>query len=427
MANIYCTATHTGKGFFTHQDREDFYLSGHHGDVWIVGNNAAGISWINRVSGTARVKADAQAIVDAAIEVEQAAWDDLPEAKKAPAKPDVARPQKYTLPQELIMAEYKGIKGYKVQSRASDPTVNEGQIWYNTASSTLKYDTVAAGAWAAGGIMPGTKYFSGSMVGTQTASLYGGGNPGNVGNAYTYDGAAWTVITAMTTGRANIGSSGAGTQTAGIIYGGEIPGSPGRTPNTEEWNGSSWSEKANLANERYAMAGDGTSTAALCVDGAYPSGTTLVESWDGSSWTAGTASNYARYALQGGGTQTSFLACGGKAGPATTYATSDEWNGTSWTTTPALNTGRQYGTGAAASGTSCLIFGGEAPPPHTKKTELWNGTSWTELADLTINTQKNAGSGTSALALSVGNESPNDGASYEWNSAPEVVKTVTVS
>jgi hypothetical protein len=29
MANTYCTATNTGKGFFTHQDRNDFYLSGH--------------------------------------------------------------------------------------------------------------------------------------------------------------------------------------------------------------------------------------------------------------------------------------------------------------------------------------------------------------------------------------------------------------
>jgi len=97
MANTYCTATNTGKGFFTHQDRSDFYLAGYHGNVWVVGNNAAGISWINRVSGTAKVKADAQAIVDAAIEVEQDAWDALPEAKKAPAKPDVERPQKYTL------------------------------------------------------------------------------------------------------------------------------------------------------------------------------------------------------------------------------------------------------------------------------------------------------------------------------------------
>ena len=94
MANTYCTATHTGHGFFTLEDRNDFYLSGHPGDVWVVGNNAAGVSWINRVSGTAKVKADAQAIVDSAIETLQAAYD--VESEEYKAKHD--RREKYTLP-----------------------------------------------------------------------------------------------------------------------------------------------------------------------------------------------------------------------------------------------------------------------------------------------------------------------------------------
>ena len=94
MAITYCTAVSWGKGFFTHEDRNDFYLSGHAGDVWVVGNNAAGVSWINRVSGTAKVKADAQAIVDAKIEEEQVAYD----AQTAEYKADHSRPQKYILP-----------------------------------------------------------------------------------------------------------------------------------------------------------------------------------------------------------------------------------------------------------------------------------------------------------------------------------------
>ena len=95
MAHTYCTATHTGHGFFTHEDRNDFYLSGHHGNVWVVGANAAGISWINRVSGTAKVKAEAQAIVDAAVETEQAAWDNLSADEQARRG---SRPEKYILP-----------------------------------------------------------------------------------------------------------------------------------------------------------------------------------------------------------------------------------------------------------------------------------------------------------------------------------------
>ena len=94
MANTYCTATNTGKGFFTHEDRNDFYLSGHPGEVWAVGNNTAGISWINRVSGTAKVKADAQAIVDTKIDEAGVAWD----AESAEYKVKHSRPVKYTLP-----------------------------------------------------------------------------------------------------------------------------------------------------------------------------------------------------------------------------------------------------------------------------------------------------------------------------------------
>ena len=98
MANLYCTATHTGKGFFTHQDRNDFYLSDNPGQVWVVGDNNKGTAWISRVSGTVKTKAEAQAIVDAKIEEGQAEWDALPEAEKAPAQPNNTRPEKYTLP-----------------------------------------------------------------------------------------------------------------------------------------------------------------------------------------------------------------------------------------------------------------------------------------------------------------------------------------
>ena len=98
MENTYCVATNTGKDFFTHQDRNHFYLAGHAGDIWVVGNNAHGVSWINRVNGTAKVKVEAQAIVDGKIEESQAEWDALPEAEKAPTLPYVTRPEKYTLP-----------------------------------------------------------------------------------------------------------------------------------------------------------------------------------------------------------------------------------------------------------------------------------------------------------------------------------------
>ena len=47
------------------------------------------------MSGTAKTKAEAQAIVDGIIEQGQADWDALPEAE---TNPDSTRPVKYTLP-----------------------------------------------------------------------------------------------------------------------------------------------------------------------------------------------------------------------------------------------------------------------------------------------------------------------------------------
>ena len=94
MANLYCTATYSGKDFYTHWDRHDFYLTAEPGDVWVVGDNSKGSAWINRVSGTAKVKAEAQAIVDGKVEESQVTWDALSDAEKA----DHSRPVKYILP-----------------------------------------------------------------------------------------------------------------------------------------------------------------------------------------------------------------------------------------------------------------------------------------------------------------------------------------
>jgi hypothetical protein len=48
------------------------------------------------------------------------------------------------------MADYKGIKGFKVQYLSADPSdPNIGQTWYNDTSKDLKYTgATAAGAWA---------------------------------------------------------------------------------------------------------------------------------------------------------------------------------------------------------------------------------------------------------------------------------------
>jgi len=94
---IYGTAINTGKGFFTVEDRRNFFLRGYPGDVWVIGNTEKGALWLAEKNGVEKTKAEAQAIVTAEVEKAQAAWDALPEdQKKLPAYNQ--RPTTITLP-----------------------------------------------------------------------------------------------------------------------------------------------------------------------------------------------------------------------------------------------------------------------------------------------------------------------------------------
>ena len=94
MAYKYCTATNWGKNFFTHEERKQFYLSGHPGEVWVVGDNLYGDQWIGKVNGAIKTKEEAQAIVDGKIEEAQTAFDALSDNEKELQ----SRPVKYNLP-----------------------------------------------------------------------------------------------------------------------------------------------------------------------------------------------------------------------------------------------------------------------------------------------------------------------------------------
>jgi len=92
---IYGTATHTGKGFFTHEDRQKFFLRGYPADVWMVGNNVDGAMWLANKNGVEKTKAEAQALITAEVEAGQAAWDALSAEEKAGT---LGRPSDITLP-----------------------------------------------------------------------------------------------------------------------------------------------------------------------------------------------------------------------------------------------------------------------------------------------------------------------------------------
>ena len=231
--------------------------------------------------------------------------------------------------------------------------------------------------------------------------------------------------------------AGDGTQTSALYFGG-TPNSPAVKTETESWNGTSWSEVADLNTGRSILGGagaDNTSALAFSGLGTPPGATTydLTESWNGTSWTEVADLNAGRSDLMGFGIKTSAIACGGQGAgsPPQTTAT-ESWNDTSWTEVADLSFKRIGGGTAGTDNTSGLIFGGfDAGPTdfRTNKTELWNGTNWTEQADLTgAGFTSMAGAGTSASAISFSGEGPSNEqrtGTEEWSNPTLTIKTVS--
>ena len=60
---IYVQATFTGRGFITHEDRNNFDIRNISNDIWILDDNAESQLWIARVGGTIKTKDEAQIII----------------------------------------------------------------------------------------------------------------------------------------------------------------------------------------------------------------------------------------------------------------------------------------------------------------------------------------------------------------------------
>ena len=73
------------------------------------------------------------------------------------------------------------------------------------------------------------------------------------------------------------------TYTAALGFGGITNPSTFKTE-TESYNGTSWTEVADMNTGRAYAGGDGTQTSALTWGGATPSNTANAELWNGSSW-----------------------------------------------------------------------------------------------------------------------------------------------
>ena len=82
----------------------------------------------------------------------------------------------------------------------------------------------------------------------------------------------------MNTARYSHGEAGAGSNTATLAFGGSAP----LKSVTEAWNGSAWTEVADLSTARDTLAQGtvGTSVAAIGISGGTPSATPATEEWN---------------------------------------------------------------------------------------------------------------------------------------------------
>ena len=81
----------------------------------------------------------------------------------------------------------------------------------------------------------------------------------------------------MNTARQSSGMGAGTTNTAAMAIGGEV--SPGFTANAETWNGSSWTEVANLGTARGYHACGGTTLSAIATGGRTPTYVANTEEW----------------------------------------------------------------------------------------------------------------------------------------------------
>ena len=301
------------------------------------------------------------------------------------------------------MATYKEINGTNIEAVSSDPANPvEGQVWYNTTSQTLKgQSATTAGAWSTGGALNQGRIAAQNGAGTQTAGLVYGGLVETTGTYLNqtekYNGSSWTEVNNLNTAR-NSGAAG-GTQTSALFAGGSGP-----TAASESWNGTCWTNTPSLNTARQYLSGAIESgTAGIAFGGLPPpAGLAITERYNGSAWAETADLNTARRSIGGAGSSTAGLCTGGYT--TTAVANCESWNGTCWTN---VNNQSNPAGGAIFGSLASAVKVGDNS--SSNRTELWDGTNWSAGTNASVAVGNRYGLGTSSLGLLAAGEPPNAG------------------
>ena len=334
-----------------------------------------------------------------------------------------------TLP-NMSVSSPGGLYGSSAGSTGDNGWVSSMSPAYNaTEEFNRSVSIITAGAWASSNNLNTARY--GHRTATNSAAdtglCFGGNYPSGTADTEEYNGTTWSEQNNLPQALSFMG--GAGTQTAGLSFTGrQNPGS--RVNNTYEYNGTSWTESPGTYGAAQAYSGGaGTQTAAIGVAGETPPGTDLTTSYEynGSTWTAGNACNVPGYdALVFGTSAGAHMAC--LTGPPTNLET-EAYDGTNWSASANANISQNQG-GASGTYPIGLIFGGASTVPSTS-TQAWDGTAWSTRPSMGTG-RRAKGSGVTAQALAQGGETPPGSASnateeFTPESTSLNVKTLTQS
>jgi len=251
------------------------------------------------------------------------------------------------------------------------------------------------------------------ISGPETAAFIAGGGTGNnAGSPVTalteeFDGSSLSNGGSLNTARTQLGTS--GNSGDGLLFAGSS-----NEKNTEQYNGTSWTETSDLTATHRACgngAGSISNSKGALAAGAYPAVATT-EEWNitvntitGAAWAAGGNMNTARNLAAGAGTQNAAWIAGGN-NPGTTYGViHEQYNGTAWTEAADLNTPRNRLRGAGSQA-AALAFGGFDPGGSSNASEEWNGSSWAEGNNLNTGRRTPGNFGTQTAAVACGGTNP---------------------
>ena len=340
------------------------------------------------------------------------------------------------------MSEYKGIKGFLVQTRSEDPSptdVQIGDFFYNSGSGsfkTINSGGAPIGAWASGADTNTEAGQRGGASRSSTSSAFVSGGfdmispppPSVTASAESYNGTTWSSRPNQP-GTNRIGAAWGSTDS--YVTAGGSTGTSGApiNPYAFEWNGTSFSNGGSLVNARRNAAGAGVSESSgrVMAGGDNPGpAQDFNESYNGTAFSEQAEINTARIRPIGFGTQDAMIIA---AGGATTNT--ESWNGASWTEVAEVVVTTNPSAGGGGTSTDGLIFTMNGAPPGAATCQFWNGTSFTEVADMSVNRYANTGGGAdSTNCISVGGYGPPQAvakATEEWTAADFEIRTVTTS